>query len=84
MFFICRKSEDETIRFLFESGASVTQIGWIEVDKETFFGSPLELALFIHKKSNGSESSEKLFKIVWTEREKQIKNVETECEYLSF
>ncbi len=77
-FFFFRKSGDETVRFLVESGANLTQNGWTEIDGETFYGSPLELALFLHKRSSGSETSGKMYSIICTEQERQLKNTETE------
>jgi hypothetical protein len=56
---------------LLESGAETNQEGWMKIGDDSMFGSPLLLAIWLQKKFGKSEISEKIFKIICNDTEKQ-------------
>jgi hypothetical protein len=61
--FFLRKNE-ETLSFLIDSGANITEAGWMQILDDQFFGTPLVLAHWIKNKSDGLLMSDKILKII--------------------
>jgi hypothetical protein len=70
--FFRKNNEDDVLIFLLQSGADIFQTGWMKIEEEFFFGSPLLLALWMRKKLNESEDSRKIFDLIWKEYERQF------------
>jgi hypothetical protein len=60
---------------LVESGAKISQEGWIKIGDDSMFGSPLLLAIWIQKKIGKSEISEKIFQIILNDHKKQYNSL---------
>jgi hypothetical protein len=71
--FFLRKNE-ETLSFLIDSGANITEAGWMQILDDQFFGTPLVLAHWIQNKPNGHLISDKILAIISNEHQRLYSN----------
>jgi hypothetical protein len=69
---------------LVESGANTSQEGWMKIGDDSIFGSPLLLAFWFQNKFGKSESSEKIFQIIFNDFEKQYSSMLSKGSLLFF
>jgi hypothetical protein len=69
---------------LVESGANTSQEGWMKIGDDSIFGSPLLLAFWMQNKFGKSESSEKIFQIIFNDFEKQYSSMLSKGSLLFF
>jgi hypothetical protein len=66
------EGHEEILSLLLESGAKVSEAGWMTILDDQFFGTPLVLAHWLHNMSNGLPIAEKILNIVWKEHQVQL------------
>ena len=68
--FIFRQNHADILSLLIESGANTSQKGWMQIGDESMFGSPLLLTVWFQEKFGSSETSDKIFQIIYNDYEK--------------
>jgi hypothetical protein len=69
-FLFYRQKKEYLLFLLIESGANTSQKGWMQIGDESMFGSPLLLTIWFQEKFGSSETSDKIFQIIYNDYEK--------------
>jgi hypothetical protein len=68
------RSNESILSFLIESGAKVSEAGWMQITDDQLFGTPLVLAHWLHIKPKGHLISEKILKTISNEHQRLYSN----------